>query len=332
MMKLHEDHKKLIIVVFFGIISFSVIGMGSLIKQQRNTSNTEASSTNFDQYCQDGVYYVQKEGRRISCGRAPNCGGWSYDSTEQIEFRSKAECWVEDYFGGSRCNAYCAGNVPLCCYKLALTKNLEDCVWTERYYCHPSQCQGVGGGCGQNIQAWCINSDHCYNNVSDMPYLSLENRLSGQSQPQPTNTPQPQATATPQPQATSTVAPNQPTSTVPPNQPTSTLAPINSPIPTNQQPTSAANIKPSYNPQPTNPPLPTNTPYKFPTIEIKSPKELAREVINPESIQKLERGTEKVFDAPIDGLNTIKQADQKLEYTANAWIEKVRIFIENLIN
>ena len=338
MMKLHEDHKKLIIVVFFGIISFLAVGTGSIIQKQRNTSNTEASSTNFDRYCKDGVYYVQKEGRRISCGRAPNCGGRSYESVEGMDWRSNAECWVEDYYGGSRCNAYCAGNIPLCCYKLAQSKNAEDCTWPERGYCLPSQCEGVGENCGGPISTWCTSVDNCVSNINNIPYISLERRLSGQNvtQTQPTNTPQPQATSTVAPnQPTSTTTPTnppQPTSTVPPNQPTSTPAPINSPIPTDQQPTTATNTQTSYNPQPTNPPLPTNTPYQFPTIEIKSPKELAREVINPQNIQKLNSSTEKVFNTPKEGLNAIKQADLKLEHTANVWIERVRIFIGNLIN
>ncbi|KKQ38891.1 MAG: hypothetical protein US54_C0001G0016 [Candidatus Roizmanbacteria bacterium GW2011_GWA2_37_7] len=336
-----KKNNKLILPIIFilvGIIIFFVLYTTSLTTntQTKQISSSYASSVNFDQYCQDGVYYVQKDGKRISCGRAPNCGGKSYENVVGIEYRSKAECWVEDYFGGSRCAAYCSGNIPLCCYKLEQTKNPEDCTWPERGYCLPSQCQGVGEGCGNAIITWCTSIDHCVSDANNIPYIPLDNRLSGQSGTRisPTNPPQP--TSTPQPPTNPPIAtnpPQPPTSTTQPNQPTTPVgtSPTNKPRPTNQsQPT----ITPSYPPHnetPYQPPQPTNTPFLFPTIKFKTPKELAREVINPENIQKLNDTTKAPLEAPEKAVHFIKNIDTAIEQAAESWIFKIRIFIQSFV-
>ncbi|PJC32428.1 hypothetical protein CO051_03250 [Candidatus Roizmanbacteria bacterium CG_4_9_14_0_2_um_filter_39_13] len=340
MMKLHEEHKKLIIVVVFGIISFSVIGMGTLIQNRKNIANSEATSGCFcndqDKCYPDGCTRkpIKSDGT-IDYGRCAQAGGnapygQAYD-TNSVE-----------------ANRYFCIQQPPCCAEMFRRNDPEACCWPEKGYCYPNAyCTGemkANNNCGwywdfydgatQNGYG-CMKGD----SPSTMqPVFGLPAVAGGS---QPTNTPNPQPTSTPAltntPVPTNTSVPPNPTHTTAPSQPTNTPPPTNTPfpnapIPTNQQPTEVANIEPSYNPQPTNPSLPTNTPYTFPTIEIKSPKELAREVINPESIQNLESSTEKVFNAPKEGLNTIKRADQKLERTAHSWIEKVRAFIGNLLN
>jgi len=323
-MKLRDEHKKMIVVMLFGILSAGIFATGSFVQQQRNTSNTNASSIC---NCTDSnVCYPD------GCSRKPKTSNNQY---EESRYDSVCKQFDLGYrVPDSILIPFCSQRQPDCCFDVYKYKESRLCCWQERYSCHPSLCEGSSGGAGCG-QYWSLYKGGAYGcvvpgaNGEAVPAWGLPPGLPGTSQP--TNTPQPiiptNTPATQQPTNTP-----MPTSTVPPNQPTSTPAPTNSPIPTNQQPTNAANIQPSYNPQPTNPPLPTNTPYIFPTIEIKSPKELAREFINPESIQKLERNTEKVFNAPKEGLNTIKEADQKLERTAYSWIVRVRIFIENLIN
>ncbi|MDP4011314.1 MAG: hypothetical protein Q8P72_03750 [Candidatus Roizmanbacteria bacterium] len=333
-MRLHDEHKKLIIVVVFGLISFSVVGMGSLIQQQKNAQNAQAAgNTPAKCNCTDPNNCYPD-----GCSGKPKTpdnklDGDRYDQVcKNINFGWPPDLEVQDYF--------CSIRQPDSCFDVRKYKDDRYACFMERWFCHPSLCEGAGGNgdCGKywHLPPEFPNAYGCVKlgaNGQTVPlWGDLPPNLPGGGGQQPTNTPQPQATATPQPQPTSTVPPNQPTSTVEPNQPTSTPALMYSPIPTTRQPTSTTNIEPSYNPPPTNPPLPTNTPYIFPTIDVKSPKELAREVINPESIQKLERSTEKVLNTPKEGLNTIKQADQTLERTAHSWIEKARAFIGNLLN
>jgi len=325
----------LVCIIIFFVLYTTYLTTNTQTKQ---ISSSYASSVNFDQYCQDGIYYVQKDGKRISCGRAPNCGGKSYSDVEHMDWRSKAECWVEDYFGGSRCAAYCSGNIPLCCYKLEQTKNPEDCTWPERGYCLPSQCQGVGERCGKAIITWCTSIDHCVSDANNIPYIPLDNRLSGQPGTRISPTHPPQPTATPKP-PTHTPIPQQPTNTPFPTETLKPEEPTNPYIP----PTATHTQQPVATAFPTNPPfIPRETtvqiiqiPTSMPTlprskIEIKTPKEMARKVINPENIQKLNEKTEIVLEAPKKGIAIIKNVDTRIEQTAESWIFKIRIFIENL--
>jgi len=333
MMKLHEDHKKLIIVIFFGIVSFMAVGTSSFIQRQRNISNSEASSISLEQYCHDGFYVIPGED---ICSRAPNCGGFGYDELNNADKMPNPQKCMGDGASG-REGKGCAGYVPACCYEVARTGDFTKCIgYWERLWCTKSQCDearsngATDSQCGGSCQCSHAHATYCGEGALPIP---IAQRLGSNV---PSNTQAPQATPTTKPQ--DTIAPRPPTATLKPNQPTPTtgskptLTPISTNQPTQPRPQETRYIEPSYIPPATNIPIPTNTPYQFPTIEIKSPKELAREVINPENIQKLNKGTEKTLNAPKEGLEIVKQADQKLEHTANSWIERIRIFIENLIN
>ncbi len=274
-----------------------------------------AQSANFDAYCKNGVYYIQKNGREISCGRAPNCDNRSYDSVNRIEWRSNAECWVEDYYNYSRCQAYCSGNVPLCCYKLAITKNSEECTWPERGYCLPSQCAGVGKRCGEAIETWCSSIDKCVRNVNDIPYIPLDQRLIGGNQaatpvpPSPTQQPTTQPTTyNPQP----TVGPtSQPTTQPMTYNPQPTVGPTSQPI----------SLPTTYNPQLTTRPItqpvskPTDTVFCCDDFNTESfiPQQIIKKVINYENIAQIEKLTAPALDLPKKSFSKVIEADIYLE-------------------
>jgi hypothetical protein len=297
------------------------------------------SPSDFEQYCRNGVYYTQKGGREISCGRAPNCKGWDYERTELIDFRPNAQCWVEDYYGGSRCRAYCAGNVPLCCYKMAITKNREDCVWTERYYCHPSQCEGVGGGCGQNLDDWCINEDKCVKKLSEIPYIPLEKRLVGISEA--ANTPTPKAVNTPTPKQESPT-PTQSLTRQP------TLSPTSFPTPINNTPTYTPNQTNTVLPiAPTEQPTPTFY-QALPNIDSRPdfssnifdnlannalPETSTREIVE-KTVTTLQTHTAETLALPEIGVKKVLNADKQFEQLANSFLEdiifRIRVFFIQL--
>lgn len=184
---------------------------------------------------------------------------------------------------------------------------------------------------------------------------------------QPTSTPRPEPTSTLRPNqptpTPTTTRPGQPTSTPRPNQPTNPpgTQPTNPPIANN--PNATWTPVPTWTPAPTwtttpnNPNNPTPTsgstflPPWFPgnsgnepqqadniqpaptsePIEIKSPKELAREVVNPENIQKLDRATEKPLTVAKDSFDTVKKYDRKLESAVEGWVFKVRSWLQRLL-
>ncbi|MBP9691379.1 hypothetical protein KBD81_04845 [Candidatus Woesebacteria bacterium] len=227
---------------------------------------------------------------------------------------------------------YCSVQQPSCCEDIYRYKDDRLCCFQERWSCHPSFCEGVTQGNGDCGKYWHIerqdwNTYGCVQrgaNGQIEGMWGLPPGLPGGSQP--TNTPAPQPTAP------------QPTNTRPPQQPTTA----------NQQPT--ATIQPTrYNPAPTSASQPTTfiqptTDYQLPTtyvtqttalptpvpIEFKSPKELAQEVINPESVTKLSTATEKPLNAPKKIFTTIENIDSSIEAQVDKWTFETRIFFLNL--
>lgn len=295
------------------LLQYALIFLLFILAGQAN--QTVAQSADFDAYCKNGVYYIQKNGREISCGRAPNCDNRSYDSVSDIEWRSNAECWVEDYYNNSRCQAYCSGNIPLCCYKLAITKNSRECTWPERGYCLPSQCAGVGNNCGGAIGTWCSSIDKCVKNVNDIPYIPLEQRLIGGNQAATPVPPSPTPLATVEPTSQPTIF-NPPPTVVPTSQPT-----IFNPPPTVEPTSQPISWPTAYNPQPTT--RPTTQPVSKPTdtvfccddnnMESFMPQQIIKKVINYENISQLEKLTSPALDLPKKGVAKLIEADIYLE-------------------
>lgn len=196
--------KEIVSLSVFLVVAFG-IGISSTLINRTPTQTSAEASTNWDQYCRDGVYYVKSplDGSEITCGRAPNCDDTSYEDTASIEWRRNGQCWVEDYYGGDRCKANCAGHVPLCCYKMNETKNAEDCPFPERGYCMRDQCKGVVGdsNCGAQQGRWCVDINKCVEHRSQIPKLSLEDALLGRGTPlnSPTPDDEPENSPTSQP-------------------------------------------------------------------------------------------------------------------------------------
>lgn len=324
-MKVHNTYKKLMVIILLVSLSLIVVTTSLLVQNQKNSSKAQAASNTPEKCNCNDPNYCYPDG----CSGKPMTSDNRYDDDRykkacgSIDFGWPPDIEVQKYF--------CSIKQPASCFDVYKYKDDRLACFMERWFCHPSLCAGSSGNgdCGKYWRLpegftgyGCVKGPD--NNNLSLVWGNLPPNLpNGQAQ-QPTTTP---IIPTQLPTEIPTAIP-----TEKPNQPTSTPAPTSSPIPTNQQPTNVADIDPSYNSPPPNPPIPTNTPYKFPTIEIKSPKELAREVINPENIQKLERSTEKVLDAPKEGLDMIKKADQILERTANSWITRIQIFIENLMD
>ncbi|QQS44508.1 hypothetical protein IPM65_02830 [Candidatus Roizmanbacteria bacterium] len=179
--------------------------------------------------------------------------------------------------------------------------------------------------------------------------------------PPPTATPRPnEPTATPRPQPpTATLRPNQPTPTtrpgttnqptVPPGQPTNTIPPADpnatwTPVPTwTPAPTWTGMPGNPYDPQPTESspfslpwfgrkdPNPSDPQQVSEPIEIKSPKELAREVVNPENVQKLDQATEKPLTKAKEGFDTVKKYDRQLESYFEGWIFRIRVWMSQVL-
>lgn len=208
-------------------------------------------------YCKDGYYQIPYESfpRENKCSRAPECGGKSYDEVERLPY--DYNYCLGDGKAGRSARVY-TGLVPLCCYEVARTGDSTKCVWTERYYCHQSQCDKVQGdkrNCGYSLYTW-LGMDGLP--ASTVPYIPIEQRF-GSTAPQPTATP--------------TNRPSGPTPTTPAG---------STPTPTHQagNPTPQPTIPSNISPAPTNTPAPpvptkqysfhrfvfrpTNTPVPFP--------------------------------------------------------------------
>jgi hypothetical protein len=182
---------------------------------------------------------------------------------------------------------------------------------------------------------------------------------------QPTNTPRPLATNTPIP--TNTSVPPRATDTPRPGQPTNTPYPtntpkINPPFATSTPQPTALPGQPTYTPLPTNPiytPSPTHLPEQsneneilrgnggndnnknnmpifnlpqLPQIEVKSPKELAREVVTFERVESLENATEKPMKSVTMTYKTVKRYDQQLEVTVESFLDRIKRQIMQFIS
>jgi len=122
-----------------------------------------------------------------------------------------------------------------------------------------------------------------------------------------------------------------------PSPTTQNSQPTTPPGQTNPQPTTIA-TNPTDNPQPTTQntqpdpgssiPDPTSTPW--PTIDIKTPKEIAREVVTFERVEKLNAATEQPLGVVKTGAMKVKEADRALEMYVQSyldeWIFRAKIF------
>jgi|GEM_PF-3595528 len=227
---------------------------------------------------------------------------------------------------------FCSQQQPACCFDVYKYKDSRLCCWQERYACHPSLCEGSSGGEGCGWYWYlhgitgpygCVTSDA---NGQPQPMWGLPPGLPNSQQPTntpapiiPTNTVAPAATITPNPQSTNkpTSAPVIPTQAAgqPTIIPTSVQVTQNNP-----QPTIGMVLEPSATPRLTLPP-----------IEIKTPQEIAHEIINPESVSKLSEKTDKPLNAVKNGFNNMKQYDQKLESIINEYIFQLRIKLLELL-
>ena len=355
----HWDKKQILSLLFIGTIISSAVGVTLVMNYantEQKTASTQAASS-IDNNCREGVYWAksQKDGSTIKCGRAPECGGYSYDSVNSgIGYENAGACWLHRKLGVDKCDTTCSGYVPLCCYKLEETGDPEACTWPERGYCHPTQCAAVsgktcGGGdcrCGSPIISYC-KSDGCITSSSQIPYIPLSVRLGQGATPTstptsipPTSTPRPTtppaATATPTQGVIPTATPTQPQSnptgqitptSALPTQPGSTTAPTAAFTPTTA-PTTNNNPPESF---PTSIPEATSTPTPAPTMDIKTPKELAREVITYERVETLNKVTELPLTAVKTSVNTVKSYDHKLELFVESWIFRIRIELQKLL-
>lgn len=230
----------------FGFIIFSVTLLYS------GLPNIYAQNS-LEQYCTNGIYYLKD----ISCGRAPNCGGKSYNEANQIPWDSVDDCW------NIRCSpGMCVGDVPLCCYELERTGDPMMCNWPERGYCHPAQCAKItpdkaaacngGSGdclCAHGIKYWCNTVCGHKADGSDIPYKSLQDRIGNPTPP----------TSTPTVTTTPTTSPPNPTTTPTESPTTPTITPSVTSAPSN--PT----LTPTRIPTLTITSSPTPTPTKYPT-------------------------------------------------------------------
>ena len=175
--------------------------------------------------------------------------------------------------------------------------------------------------------------------------------------PPPTATPRPSTTAptattkpsqitptpTRRPGTTNqpTVPPGQPTNTIPPADPNATWTPVPTwtPAPTwtgipanpdDPQPTEKSPFSLPFfgRKEPVNPGEPQQSSEP---LEIKSPKELAREVVNPENVRKLDQATEKPLTKVKEGFDTVKKYDRQLESYFEGWIFRIRVWMSQVL-
>ena len=341
--------KEIFLLAIFLVTAFGIGISSTILNNQARNSTPAYAATDFDQYCRDGVYYVKspKDGSEISCGRAPNCDDTSYEDTAGIDYRSNGQCWIEDYWGGDRCKAYCAGYVPLCCYKMAETKNAEDCAFPERGYCMRDQCKGVTGdsNCGAQQGRWCVDIDKCVEHRSQIPKLSLEDRLAGRSAPlnsptpdeepsstptsQPTPTTPPQATVTPRPANTATPNPS-PTTRNATQGPTVTTVAQSTGTPQAPSPTTQVQAQQrtptTIQPQNNDTVLP---PFELPKFE--PPKIAIKDIAKPENIEKVNKATDPPLTAIKDTFVTVQKYDQKIEVFVERYVNVFYSALKNII-
>lgn len=270
---------------------------------------------------------------------------------------------------GGRQDKGCAGYVPVCCYEMARTGDFTKCVgYWERLWCPEVLCQQAKSRGASDSQCGGCQCGHAFNTYcgADKQPIPLAQRL-GVTQA-PSNTPPPPTatpsltsvphTATPVP-PTATSSPPSNTPTLPPNTPTlSSTPPSATPtvyVPTQQPtplpgqsgqpsqpifPTTIPPIQPSsYDPPPSTMPTASageidlwSPPVSFPTIEFTSPREVAREIVTIERVEKLNQTTEVPLAAVKAGVMKVKDVDHELEVFVQSYLDILFFKVKTLWN
>ncbi|PJE63958.1 hypothetical protein COU89_00420 [Candidatus Roizmanbacteria bacterium CG10_big_fil_rev_8_21_14_0_10_45_7] len=286
-------------ILLFLLYVFSVV----VVRAEVNLSN----------YCKDGWYNLP--GFENNCSRAPQCGGVSYEETENMSYDWN-RCLGDGKDG--RGGKACAGIIPACCYALEKTGNALMCNWPERGYCHPTQCEKIQGNrqnCGSPIKTWCLSID----GHDSIPYISLEQRM-GLPPTQPTSTTAP----TQSPVAT-------PTTGVTLQTPTNTIAPTRDDRPRGSAPTVAVS------------PLPVVT-IQFGTvgqseivIPTDEPEPIVLRIIDFSSIRTavppevVVKNVAYALDSPRTTLNQLLAIDKVIEGTTTHWFARLIQFMTLLV-
>jgi len=329
-MRVHESRKKIIVIVFFGIVSVAAVSTGLLIQSNRNISSSQADSV--CKCTDDDVCYPD------GCSRKPKTSDNRFD-----EERYDSVC--RQFDPGYRMPEplfvhYCSVHQPDCCADILTYGDSRLCCWQERYVCHPSFCEGSSGGdgCGKywDVPRDDMNDYGCVKRDSNdrdniIPKYGIAPNVPGD---QPTNTPIPtattQPTATPRPQATATPRPGNtatptPSPTLPPNAtqgPTVTTGAQSTgtqqaPSPTTQtqaqQPAPTSSQQSQYNNDTVLPP--------FELPKFAPPKIAIKDIAKPENIEKVNKATDQPLTAVKDTFIAVKRYDEKLE-----------IFVERYVN
>ncbi len=250
-----------------------------------------------------------------------------YDQVcKNINFGWPPDIEVQKYF--------CSIKQPDSCFDVYQYKDDRYACFMERWFCHPSLCEGAGGNgdCGKYWRlpdGWtsygCVKGP---DNNHLTPIWGLPPNLPGGQQPtnppQATNTPIPTNTSIPR-QPTNTPVPPNPTHTTAPNQPTNTPPPTNTPVPNapTNVPTNAAPIAAPSGNQPIgiNPQEPTVTNEPL-NVDIMPDLPSKQEVV-----ASLEKTTAKPLAVVNTSYDVVVSADKQLESFAESWIFKLRIFL-----
>jgi len=228
-------------------------------------------------------------------------------------------------------NYFCSIRQPDSCFDIYKYKDDRYACFMERWFCHPSLCEGAGGN-GDCGKYWHLpNGWTSYGCVKgpDNDHLTpiwgpLPPNLPGEQQP--TNTPV-VATNTPMPLvATNTPVPPQPTHTNVPNAPTNTPPPTNTPIPNmpTQQP--VAQQPPTAQPIGINPQT-TNVPQKPQQINLLPPFPNKQDIV-----RSLDVTTAKPLAVVNTSYNEVISVDKQIEALAESWIFRARIALLKLLN
>ena len=328
-MRVHESRKKIIVIVFFGIVSIAAVTTGLLIQNNRNVSSSQASS--ICNCTDENVCYPS------GCSRKPKTEDNRFD---EARYDSVCKQFDPGYrMSDERIEFYCSQQQPDCCFDIYRYKDDRLCCFQERWTCHPSLCEGAGGN-GDCGKYWSLPRDwNAYGCVkkgadgSKIPAWGLPPGLPGTaptSTPPPTATTQPtatpttvpQATATPRPANTSTPSPS-PTVLISPNAtqgPTVTTVAQSTSAPQAPSPTAQTQAQ-----QPTPTTVQSqNTDTVLPPFELPKfvpPKIAIKDIAKPENIEKVNEVTDPPLTAIKDTFITVQRYDQRLE-----------IFVERYVN
>jgi len=316
-MKVYNTYKKFTAIIMLSSLSLIVLGTSLFVQKQKNISSTQAASnTPAKCSCTDPNYCYPDgcSGKVITSDNRFDDGRYK-KACSSIDFGWPPDIEVQKYF--------CSIKQPDSCFDVYTYKDDRLACFIERWFCHPSLCEGSSGkgDCGKYWRlpdGWtsygCVkgpDNDHLSPIWENLP----PNLPNGQAQ-QPTATPIPP-----------TQPPTNPPTAVPtskPNEPTYTPAPTsaqNNPTPT------ASALRPTIIPTQSNAPAiiltPTSTPIKFqaPNVKFDYPKEIAKRVINPENISFLNSKTEKALKLPSDIFDSIIALDNQLENYANGIVQ-----------